>query len=179
MVEAMLQDMDAANEMRSVILRYFNAAGAADGRLIGEDHEPETHAIPMILDAIAGRRPAFSIFGSNYPTRDGTAERDYVHVVDLAEAHVLALRYLFDGGASKVYNVGTGRGTTVCELVAGAEAVTGRKCPVRHAGPRQGDAAALVADPNRLIDDLGWRPTRDLPEILRSAWAWHQRLHAI
>ncbi|HTU10433.1 MAG TPA: UDP-glucose 4-epimerase GalE [Allosphingosinicella sp.] len=179
MVETMLRDMAGADEMRSVLLRYFNAAGASAAGLIGEDHEPETHAIPLILDAVAGRRPGFAIFGSDYPTRDGTAERDYVHVEDLAEAHVLALRHLLGGGASRSYNVGTGRGTTVRELIAAVEAVTGRACPVRLAERRDGDAAALVAEPARLMAELGWRPTRDLHAILGSAWKWHRSLHAI
>lgn len=177
MVETMLCDMDATARLRSVTLRYFNAAGAADGGVIGENHEPETHAIPLIMDTLIGRRPAFSIFGVDYDTRDGTAERDYVHVVDLAEAHVLALRYLVDGGASRSYNVGTGRGTTVRELITAAEAIAGRHCPVTIAERRQGDAAALVADPSRLNKDLGWLPKRNLGDILRSAWDWHQTLH--
>jgi UDP-glucose 4-epimerase len=177
MVESMLRDMDAAGEMRSVILRYFNAAGAAENGLIGEDHDPETHAIPLIFDAAMGRRPAFSIFGSDYPTRDGTAERDYIHVVDLADAHVLALKHLLEGGDSRAYNVGTGHGTTVRELVAAVESATGRPCPAQPDERRPGDAAKLVADPSLLIGELGWQPGYDLNGILRTAWTWHRRRH--
>lgn len=177
MVERMLAEMDAADEMNSVVLRYFNAAGAEAGGSIGEDHNPETHAIPLIFDVVAGRREAFSVFGSDYDTRDGTAERDYIHVLDLADAHVLALEYLMRGGASRAFNVGTGRGTTVSELIAAAEAATGRPCPIRLADRRPGDAERLVADPSRLVEELGWRPTRDLDEILQTAWAWHRRRH--
>ncbi|HEV2746611.1 MAG TPA: UDP-glucose 4-epimerase GalE [Allosphingosinicella sp.] len=175
MVETMLREMDTAGEMNSVTLRYFNAAGAAEDGSIGEDHNPETHAIPLILDAVAAQGAPFSIFGSDYPTRDGTAERDYVHVLDLADAHVLALRHLIGGGKSRAYNVGTGHGTTVNELIAAVEATTGKPCPVQSKNRRPGDAAKLVADPRRLIEELGWRPTRDLGEILRTAWAWHRR----
>jgi len=179
MVERQLAEMDSADEMRSVVLRYFNAAGAAADAPIGEDHDPETHAIPLILDVVAGRREAFSIFGSDYATRDGTAERDYIHVLDLADAHVLALEHLIGGGASRAFNVGTGNGTTVRELIAAAEAATGRPCAVRQADRRPGDAERLVADPGRLAGELGWRPKRDLGEILRTAWAWHRQRHGL
>jgi UDP-glucose 4-epimerase len=179
MVERILHDMDAAGEMRSVILRYFNAAGAAGSGLIGEDHHPETHAIPLIFEAVAGRRDIFSIYGSDYATRDGTAERDYVHVLDLADAHVLALRHLMAGGGSRAYNVGTGCGTTVSELIRAVEAATGRPCPVRQGDRRPGDAAQLVAEPRRLMEELGWHPSRDLGEILRTAWDWHRHRHGL
>lgn len=179
MVERLLNEMDAAGEMRSVVLRYFNAAGAAADGSIGEDHDPETHAIPLIFDVVAGRRETFSIFGSDYPTRDGTAERDYIHVLDLADAHILALEHLMQGGASRAFNVGTGNGTTVKELIAAAEAATGRQCPVQLADRRPGDSERLVADPSRLVGELGWRPTRDLDEILHTAWAWHRRRHGL
>lgn len=175
MVEQALADYERYTGFRSVCLRYFNAAGAdIDGR-IGEWHEPETHAIPLALDATCGVGPAFKIFGIDYETRDGTAVRDYVHVVDLAEAHVTALRHLLAGGPSDVFNLGTGTGTTVLELVSAIETVTGLPCPVQLAPRRDGDAPILVADNRKAREVLGWTPRYGLNDIVSSAWRWHTR----
>ncbi len=173
MVEQILADLDRYADFRSAVLRYFNAAGAdPDGR-IGEQHEPETHAIPLALLAALGQRDGFRIFGNDYETRDGTALRDYVHVLDLADAHVLALRHLLANNESVQLNLGTGTGVTVRELVEAIRSVTGRAFPVETVGRRPGDAAALVADSVRAKQILGWCPTRDIHCILESAWRWH------
>lgn len=173
MVEQILADLDQYAGFRSAILRYFNAAGAdPDGR-IGEQHEPETHAIPLALLAALGQRDSFRIFGTDYETRDGTALRDYVHVLDLADAHVLALRHLLANDESLQLNLGTGIGVTVRELVEAIRRVTGRSFPVETVGRRPGDAAALVADSAQAKQILGWCPTRDIHCILESAWRWH------
>ena len=177
MVERALTEMARAGELSSVILRYFNASGADPEGRIGEHHDPETHAIPLALDAALGLR-GFAIFGSDYPTRDGTAERDYIHVIDLADAHVLALKHLLGGGKSDAFNVGTGRGTTVRELLDAIERVTGRTVPARAAERREGDATALVADNRRIREMLGWAPRFGLDEIVGSAWDWHRKLHS-
>jgi UDP-glucose 4-epimerase len=157
-------------------LRYFNAAGADPDGEIGEWHEPETHLIPVALDAVLGRRPYLEIFGSDYPTPDGTAVRDYLHVMDLAEAHVAALQRLLGGAPSDALNLGTGRGTSVTELIRAVEEVTGKTVPVRSAPRRAGDPPALVADPARAESALGWRAKRDLNDMIATAWRWHQKL---
>jgi UDP-glucose-4-epimerase GalE len=174
--EGMMDDFDRAHGLRSVRLRYFNAAGADPGGAIGEWHEPETHLIPLVLDAALGRQAHIRVFGSDYPTADGTAVRDYIHVVDLAEAHVAALRHLLDGGASAALNLGTGTGASVAEVIAAVERVTGRKVPVEQAPRRPGDPPALVADPRRAEQVLGWRTERDLTTIVEDAWRWHLKL---
>lgn len=173
MVEQALGDYAEYTGFRSVCLRYFNAAGADDAGRIGERHDPETHAIPLAIQATLGQRPGFSIFGSDYETRDGTAIRDYVHVSDLAEAHVKALRYLLDGGPSIALNLGTGAGTSVSELVETIRRVTDLPLGVTHAARRPGDAASLVADNARAQAVLDWTPRRDIDQIIDSAWRWH------
>ena len=173
MIEQALADYDAYAGFRSVSLRYFNAAGADELGRIGESHEPETHAIPLALQTALGLREGFKLFGDDYDTRDGTAVRDYVHVLDLADAHVRALRYLLDGGETTVFNLGTGEGTTVRELVAAIHRTTNRPLPVEVVSRRPGDAPCLVADSSRATTVLGWRPTRSLDDIVRSAWRWH------
>lgn len=157
-------------------LRYFNAAGAdLDGEL-GEDHEPEPHLLPRILGAASGHWPYFEIYGTDYETPDGTAIRDYVHVTDLAEAHVLATQYLLAGGASSAFNLGTGTGHSVREVIAAAEAVTGKEIPVVQRPRRGGDPPRLIADTTRSRDVLGWQPRySDLPTILETAWQWQNR----
>jgi UDP-glucose 4-epimerase len=166
----------AAYGIRSVALRYFNAAGADPEGDTGEDHDPETHLIPLVIDAALGRRPDIAIFGTDYPTPDGTAIRDYIHVQDLAEAHVAALAYLAERQDSAAMNLGTGTGHSVREVIAAAETVSGRKVPRREAPRRPGDPAALVADPALAIRLLGWRARiSDLHTILRTALAWHLR----
>lgn len=178
MIEQALADMDRYAGFRSIRLRYFNAAGCDPEGRIGERHEPETHAIPLALHAALGRRAGFSLFGTDYDTRDGTAVRDYIHVLDLADAHVLALQRLLGGGGSDVINLGTGTGTTVRELVEAIRAVTGRPFPVTEAPRRDGDAPVLVADNRKARETLGWAPRFGLEDIVRHAWDWHARHEA-
>jgi len=172
--EQALEAYDAAYGMRFASLRYFNAAGADESGEIGECHDPETHLIPLALQAASGAGPELRIFGNDYPTPDGTCVRDYIHVNDLAEAHVKALQYLIDGGKSIAVNLGTGRGNSVQEVIAMVEQVTGEKVP-RHVGPRRaGDPPELVADPNRAEKTLHWKATHSLQDIVVTAWRWMQ-----
>jgi UDP-glucose-4-epimerase GalE len=173
MVERMLADVERAHGLRHVALRYFNAAGADPAGGIGECHEPETHLIPLALEAAAGLRPELVLFGTDYPTRDGTCVRDYVHVSDLAEAHVLAVEALLAGGPGGAYNLGSGRGFTNREVLAEVERATGRPVPLREGPRRPGDPPMLVADPTRCRRELGFAPRRSrLDEIVASAWRW-------
>jgi UDP-glucose 4-epimerase len=172
-VEQALADYDQYKGFRSVVLRYFNAAGADFEGRIGEWHKPETHAIPLAIDAALGRRQGFKVFGSDYDTRDGTCVRDYIHVLDLADAHVRAVEYLLNGGASVALNLGTGTGTTVKELLGAIEAVSNRPFPVEYVGRREGDSTTLVANNDKARDVLGWVPKYDLSGIIESAWNWH------
>ena len=178
MVEQILADFSAAYGLRSISLRYFNAAGAdADGE-IGEDHDPETHLIPLVLQTAAGKRPNITIYGTDYDTPDGTCIRDYVHVSDLAEAHVLALKALSSNGSSASYNLGTGRGFSVREVIETAHSVTGREIRVQEGPRRPGDPPQLVADATRAKTELGWTPKyADLDQIVKSAWSWSLRHH--
>lgn len=178
MVECMLRDFGAAHGLKSTALRYFNAAGADPDGETGERHEPETHLIPLALDAVAGNGAPLTVFGEDYPTADGTCIRDYIHVSDLAEAHVAALEALLGGADSNAYNLGTGHGFTVRQVLDAIEKVTGRAVP-HNVGPRRaGDPAALVADPSAANRDLGWQPRMsDLDSIVATAWAWHQKAH--
>ncbi|MCU0833678.1 MAG: UDP-glucose 4-epimerase GalE [Chromatiaceae bacterium] len=176
MIERMLRDFDLAHGLRSIALRYFNAAGADPDGEIGEVHDPETHLIPLVLDAAAGRRPQVTVFGDDYDTPDGTCVRDYIHVTDLAQAHVLALQALESGAQSTAYNLGNGRGFSVREVITHAEAVTGREVPVTLGPRRCGDPPRLVGDASRAVRELGWRPHQaELTRILETAWAWHGR----
>lgn len=176
-VEQALADLARFGRIRPIILRYFNAAGADPEGRIGERHEPETHALPLAIQTVLGQRPAFSIFGQDYDTRDGTALRDYVHVLDLADAHVLALQRLLGGApAGEAFNLGTGAGTTVKELIAAVERASGQALPAVPQPRRQGDAPSLVADNAAAARDLGWRPQRDLAAMAADAWAWHSGL---
>ncbi len=177
--ERMMDDFGAAYGLRSVRLRYFNAAGGDPDGGIGEDHDPETHIVPLILDAASGRRANISVFGADYPTPDGTAVRDYVHVADLADAHVRALGHLLEGGNSLALNLGTGAGASVAELIAVAQKVTGRAIARIDRPRRAGDPARLVADPSLAMAALGWRARRsDLPTIVADAWAWRRKRFA-
>jgi UDP-glucose 4-epimerase len=172
-VEKALGWYDWAYGLRYASLRYFNAAGATEAH--GEHHDPETHLVPLVLAAAAGEREAVDIYGDDYSTPDGTCVRDYIHVSDLARAHVLALESL-DGGASAVYNLGCGGGYSVREVIAAAEEVTGRPVRVRHAPRREGDPAVLVASSSRIRNALSWEPLKqDLRLILEDAWRWRQR----
>jgi len=174
-VEQALADYDQYKSLRSVVLRYFNAAGADFEGRIGEWHQPETHAIPLAIDAALGRRQGFKVFGSDYETRDGTCVRDYIHVLDLADAHVRAVEYLLRGGESVALNLGTGTGTTVKELLGAIEDVSRKPFPVEYIGRREGDSHTLVANNDKARDVLGWVPQYDLSQIIESAWNWHAR----
>ena len=173
MVEEILADMARYKGFRSVVLRYFNAAGADPQGRVGEKHEPETHAIPLAIAAARGERDKFMLFGQDYDTRDGTCVRDYIHVLDLADAHVLALGWLLAGKESTAFNLGTGTGTTVRELVSAIERRSNRPFPLEPAPRRDGDAPSLVADNGKARELLGWGPSYGLDEIIDHAWAWH------
>jgi UDP-arabinose 4-epimerase len=175
-IERALHWYGQAYGVRSVALRYFNAAGADPEGEIGECHEPETHLVPLVLQAALGQRPRIDIYGTDYPTPDGTAIRDYVHVQDLAVAHLRALERLRGGGGNIAVNLGAGHGRSVREVIAAAEAATGRKVPAQAAPRRPGDPPALVADPSLAAEILGWRPRHsDLDTIIRTALAWQTR----
>ncbi len=164
-----------AHGLRYVSLRYFNACGADAGGGIGEAHAPETHLIPLILQVPNGQRTHVSIFGSDYPTRDGTCVRDYIHVTDLAQAHILAMRYLADGNESNIMNLGNGVGFTVQEVIGTARRVTGNAIPAVLSPRREGDPAQLIASSEKAKTVLGWRPQNaGLEEIIASAWNWHK-----
>ena len=173
-VEKMLADYSVAHDLRYAALRYFNAAGADPDGTIGERHEPETHVIPLAIRGALKDDYTFTIFGNDFDTRDGTGLRDYIHVADLADAHCRALEYLLKGGASDVFNLGTGNGTTVEEIAAAVEYVSGKKLP-RKIGPRRaGDPPALVASAEKALRILGWKPQHsDIKNIIASAWRWH------
>jgi UDP-arabinose 4-epimerase len=171
--ERMMDDFDSAYRIRSARLRYFNACGADPAADIGEDRDVETHLIPLVLDAAREDRPSIRVYGNDYPTPDGTAIRDYVHVADIADAHVRALIYLISGGATLAFNLGTGRGASVAEVIAAAERVVDRAIARAPKERRQGDPASVVADPQRAMRILAWRPRRsDLDTIMSDAWAW-------
>lgn len=172
-VERMLADYDAAHGLKSVCLRYFNAAGASPDGDLGEDHTPEEHLIPAAMLAALGRRPGLKLFGTDYDTPDGTCVRDYIHILDLAEAHLLAVRHLRDGGDSRQYNLGNGVGFSVREVIEMVEKVSGRTVPWEHAPRRPGDPATLVAASDRIRSDWGWAPKYpELETIVRHAWQW-------
>jgi len=173
-VERLLDSYDRAYAFRFVALRYFNAAGATAKH--GDHHEPESHLVPNILAACAGRKSEVSVFGRDYPTPDGTAIRDYIHVSDLADAHIRSLNYLRKGGKSEFINIGTGVGSSVLEVIETAKQVTGRHIRIRYEPRRPGDPAKLVADPTKVAKLLDWQPvTSDLPAILLSQWQWSER----
>ena len=175
MVEQILADFEAAHGLKSTMMRYFNAAGASPDGEIGEAHDPETHLIPLALDAAAGKGPELTVFGTDYPTPDGTCIRDYIHVGDLADAHVRALNYLEGGGETRAFNLGTGSGVSVREILDAVERVTGKAVPHRIGPRRPGDPPVLVADASRARDELGWAPRMsDIDTIAATAWKWHQ-----
>lgn len=174
-IEDILENFGAAYGLRSVIFRYFNVAGADPDGEVGEFHRPETHLIPLMLDAIDGKRAALTVYGEDYDTPDGTCIRDYVHVLDLVEAHVLGLRWLEDGKGSRVFNLGTGKGFSVRDVLDHGRAVTNRDIPVIAGQRRPGDATKLVSGSVRAEQELGWTPGRStLNEMIRDAWNWHQ-----
>jgi UDP-arabinose 4-epimerase len=174
MIEQILRDFDRAHGLRFCALRYFNAAGADPEGQIGEDHSPETHLIPLVVETALGRRPCVDVFGTDYPTPDGTAIRDYIHVSDLADAHERAMTHLLSNGESLLLNVGTGRGHSVREVIDAVQAVTGGTVPVRHSPRRPGDPPMLVAHPGRASTALGWQPRiAGLDAIVSTAVRWH------
>lgn len=174
-MEKMFLWTSKAHNIRYVSLRYFNAAGADLSGKLGEAHDPETHLIPIILQTAAGKREAVSVFGDDYNTKDGTCVRDYIHVTDLADAHILALEYLIRGGKSDIFNLGNGKGFTVREVIESARRVTGEEIPEKIAPRRQGDPAWLIASNDKARDVLGWNPVyTDIDEIVSSAWKWHK-----
>ncbi len=176
MVEQILTDCDRAHGLRYVALRYFNAAGAQPEGLLGERHEPETHLIPLILQAASGRRAHISVFGTDYNTPDGTCIRDYIHVQDLADAHLLALDWLMQGKSSSAFNLGNGSGFSIREVIGTVEEVTGQRVPVQALPRRSGDPAVLVADSTYARAALGWQPQyTNLHEIVRHAWRWQNK----
>lgn len=174
-VERMLQDFEATHGLQSVIFRYFNVAGADPDAEIGEFHRPETHLIPIVLDTVAGVREEVTIFGTDYPTPDGTCVRDYVHVSDLIEAHLLGLQWLRDGKGSRAFNLGTGSGFSVLDVINAANRVTNRTVPTSIGNRRQGDAVKLVSGSRRAEDELKWTPQKStMPQMIEDAWRWHQ-----
>lgn len=178
MVERILADFDVAYNLKSVRFRYFNAAGANPDGFLGEDHNPETHLIPLILQTALGKREFISIFGTDYPTPDGTCIRDYIHVNDLADAHILGLEYLLNGGESEVFNLGNGNGFSVREVIAAAEEVTGRVINIKECDRRPGDPPALIGTSEKAIKMLNWQPQYSgIKEIVSHAWQWHQKRH--
>ena len=173
MLEWILKDCDTAWGLKSTALRYFNASGCSTDGEIGEEHDPETHLIPLVLQAIKGDIPELTVYGTDYSTPDGTCIRDYIHVEDLASAHLLALRYLIEGGKSIQCNLGTGVGVSIREIIDAAEAVTGRKVPVKYGERRPGDPAHLVASPQKAKDILGWEAEhKDIRFMIETAWQW-------
>jgi UDP-glucose 4-epimerase len=177
-IEDILKDFEAAYGLRHVIFRYFNVAGADPEGEVGEFHQPETHLIPLMLDAIAGKRSALTVFGTDYETPDGTCIRDYVHVCDLVDAHVLGLKWLKDGKGSRVFNLGTGSGFSVREVIDHSRAVTNQEVPYVDGDRRPGDCTKLVSGSTRAEAELGWAPTRStLETMITDAWRWHQTGH--
>jgi UDP-arabinose 4-epimerase len=176
--ESVLSAYSISHGLRYVALRYFNAAGAHASGLAGEVHEPETHLIPLLIKAAMRTGPPLKVFGSKHDTPDGTCIRDYIHVSDLGSAHVLALQYLVDGGESISMNLGTGKGTSVKELIDSFRRLSGLDVPHEFVPPRAGDPPALYADPSKAKEVLGWAAMRDMDEILTSAWKWQQKLEA-
>lgn len=179
MVERILADYGPAYDLKSVCFRYFNAAGAHPNGLLGEDHNPETHLIPLVLQTALGKREAIYIYGTDYPTADGTCIRDYIHVCDLADAHILGLEYLLNGGDSTIFNLGNGSGFSVREVIDAAARITGKEIPVIEADRRAGDPPSLVGSSDRARHILGWNPQySDIDTLLSHAWQWHQKRHA-
>ena len=178
MVERILQDFHQAYDFRSVCLRYFNAAGADPEGNLGEDHNPETHLIPLVLQTALGKREAISIFGTDYDTPDGSCVRDYIHVLDIAQAHILALDYLLNDGQTDVFNLGNGSGFSVKEVIETARKITGKEIKVQESDRRPGDPPALVGSGEKAQKILGWQPKySDLDDIIAHAWQWHQKRH--
>ena len=178
MVERILSDFNEAYDLKSVRFRYFNAAGADPSGKLGEDHNPETHLIPLVLQTALGKRESISIFGTDYPTNDGTCVRDYIHVSDLADAHVLGLEYLLKGGDSTFFNLGNGNGFSVKEVIETARQITGKEIKAIECDRRPGDPPALIGSADKARKVLGWQPQyTSIKDIMTHAWEWHQKRH--
>jgi UDP-glucose 4-epimerase len=176
--EQILRDFDVAYGLRSVALRYFNAAGASPDAVLGERHDPETHLVPLALRAATGEIPELTVFGTDYDTPDGTCIRDYIHIVDLCDAHMLALRHLAKGGESRAYNLGNGQGYSVKEVIQVAERISNKTIPVKYGPRRAGDPARLVANADKIQQDWGWSPRfAKLEQIIEHAWQWEVNKH--
>mgnify|MGYP001770526895 FL=1 len=176
MIEQILADFASAYGLNYVVLRYFNAAGAHESVEIGEDHNPETHLIPIVLQHLLGQRDKISVFGTDYDTPDGTCIRDYIHVTDLAKTHILALEALLPGKKKTVvYNLGNGLGYSIKEGIETCEKVTGRKAVIEYTDRRAGDPARLVASSQKIYKELGWKAEYSLEDIITSSWKWHSR----
>ena len=177
MIEQILEDYRAAYGLEYISLRYFNAAGADPDADVGEDHDPEAHLIPLVLDAAAGKSKAIKVFGTDYATPDGTCIRDYIHVTDLAGAHILAIERLLGGAGSSVYNLGNGQGFSVLEVIKRAEKITGKQIVVENTDRRPGDPPVLIASNAKAVKELGWQPQyAGLDDIIATAWRWHQKI---
>lgn len=177
-IEEILRDFETTSGLRHVVFRYFNVAGGDPDAEIGEFHQPETHLIPVILDVVSGKRPELTVHGDNYDTPDGTGIRDYVHVVDLVDAHILGVDWLRDGKPSRVFNLGTGHGYSVHQVIEETRKVTNRPLDYRVGPRRAGDCAKLVSGGDRAQSELGWQPKRsNLPDMIMDAWRWHQTGH--
>jgi UDP-glucose 4-epimerase len=177
MIEWILKDFAAAYDMKYVSLRYFNAAGADPDAEIGEDHDPETHLIPLILDVALGRRDHLKVFGTDYDTADGTCIRDYIHVTDLADAHLLSLEYLLDGGESDVFNLGNSNGFSVKDVIESSIKITGCDIPFLESDRRVGDPPVLIGSSDKIQKELRWRPVfQSLYSIVKTAWRWHKTI---
>ena len=177
-IEDILTNFESSHGLNSVIFRYFNVAGADPDAEVGEFHQPETHLVPLMLDAIDGKRPALTIFGTDYETPDGTCIRDYVHVCDLVDAHVLGLKWLEQQKGSRIFNLGTGNGFSVREVVDNSRSVTNRDVPIVEGDRRPGDCTRLVSGSSRAVTELGWSPSRsDMATMISDAWRWHQTGH--
>lgn len=180
MVERILKDYDVAYGLKSIILRYFNASGADESGLIGEDHSPESHLIPLILDAAIAKREDIKIYGTDYDTPDGTCIRDYIHVNDLADAHIKALEYLNENNTSNEFNLGNGKGFSVREVIESVKKVTGKEFKVTETPRREGDPAVLIGSAKKAHQLLGWTPKYDdIDDIVSTAWGWHKKLNKV
>lgn len=177
MMEKIMEDYDRAYGLKSVRLRYFNVAGADNECRIGEWHEDETHLIPNILKSVFNEGKTFNLFGENYSTKDGTCVRDYINIEDLADAHILALEYLNNGGKTTYFNLGTNEGSTVKEVFNVCEKITGKKIPLNICPPREGDPAILIADNAKILKELGWKPKNDLYKCIETAYNWEKKLN--
>jgi len=177
MIEEILEDYSNAYDLKFIGLRYFNAAGADPDGETGENHDPETHLVPLVLDVAAGKSEAIKVFGTDYDTKDGSCIRDYIHVSDLASAHVLALEMMLNGSPSCFYNLGTGHGHSVLEVIEKASKITGKDIPFIAVDRRVGDPPVLVASNDKAVNELGWKPKyTSLDDIIQTAWNWHKRL---